>query len=69
MVLDTPFNVHIEKQVQDLAAAMNEIRSWLDNHGIQPAAFKTSREWGDGIAVDIGFRTEDEAYLFSKAFP
>jgi hypothetical protein len=65
---DSSTTVILEKLATDLGYAMNEIRSWLDSHRIKPIGFKTlTRETG-GVAMEIRFNTEDEAYLFLQKF-
>jgi len=51
-----------------LGHVMNEIRSWLDGCKIQPVKFRTRPSEAGGVAVEIKFRTEDEAQLFDQAF-
>lgn len=46
---------------------MSEVRTWLDDHKIQPAAF-ASEPGPDGVAFDIRFAREQEARLFEQAF-
>lgn len=49
------------------ADTMNEHRTWLDNHNIQPASFRPV--FVDGvIGFEIGFGSEREATLFDKQF-
>jgi hypothetical protein len=58
-----------EKSTADFDYAMNEIRSWLDRRRIQPVGFKTiPRRKIGGVAIEIRFDTEDEAYLFLQKF-
>ena len=64
----SPLSVCIERQTDDLGVAMSGIRAWLDTRKMQPTSFKTSPCPSGGITIDIQFRTEDEAYLFEKAF-
>ena len=40
MTLKSPFSVRIQKHGKALGDAMNEIRSWLDSHKIQPTDFR-----------------------------
>jgi hypothetical protein len=47
---------------------MNEIRSWLDSHKIQPADFRPSESGPGDVAFEIRFLREDEAHLFEQAF-
>jgi hypothetical protein len=46
---------------------INEIRSWLDENGIEPMDFRTlvGRE---GIGFEIRLRTEEESERFQRAF-
>ena len=69
MTLDeSPTTVILEKSGNDLGYAMNEIRSWLDGHRIQPARFRTLPRETDGVTVEISFDTEYEACLFVQKF-
>ena len=51
---NSPFVVRVKMRGKTLAAAMSEIRSWLDNHKIQPAGF-TSEPGPDGVGFDLQF--------------
>ena len=53
---------------QPLGDAMNEIRSWLDNHKIQPAEFRSDPSAPGSAAFEIRFQREDEARLFERTF-
>ena len=65
MALTTPLIVRIEKrQPGSFGDVMNDIRSWLDHHKIEPALFKQIGE--DGF--EIGFDSEEAARLFERAF-
>ena len=44
MMRKTPLSVRIEKPGRAIGEVMNEIRSWLDNHKIQPADFKSDAD-------------------------
>jgi hypothetical protein len=69
MTLDeSPTTIILEKLAADLGCAMNEIRSWLDGHRIKPVGFKTLTRKTGGVAMEIRFNTEDEAYLFLQKF-
>ena len=46
---------------------MNEIRSWLDENGIEPVDF-TTLVGREGISFEIRFRTEGEAERFQREF-
>jgi hypothetical protein len=47
---------------------MNEMRSWLDKHQVQPVEFKIAMTGFPGIAFDVQFKSEEEAILFEKIF-
>jgi hypothetical protein len=67
MALGT-YSVHIETPMgTSLGDAMNDIRSWLDTHKIEPINF-TSHAIGDAFVLDIRFRSQDEAHLFERDF-
>ena len=51
----------------DLGSAMSEMRSWLDNHKIQPAEFQTDSS-DQGVILDIRFADEHHARLFEQTF-
>ena|SRR5215216_4909520 len=46
---------------------MNEIRSWLDENGIEPVDF-TTLVGREGIGFEIRLRTEVESERFQRAF-
>jgi len=67
MALGT-YTVHIETPVgMSLGNAMNDIRSWLDRHKIEPVEFK-SNSIEDVFTLDIRFASLDEAHLFERDF-
>ena len=68
MTLTSPVRVHVETPVARFGEVMNQIRSWLDTHKIEPAAFKSDVAESGTIVFDIQFNTEDEAYLFERKF-
>jgi hypothetical protein len=68
MTLKTPRSVRIERPVNTYGTAMNEIRTWLDTHKIQPAEFRPDASGPDAVAFEIRFQREDEAQLFEQAF-
>ena len=60
------YTVHIETPVEmSLGNAMNDIRSWLDRHKIEPVEFK-SNSIEDVFTLDIRFGSQDEARLFER---
>jgi hypothetical protein len=68
MALNPPFTIRIEKPETALAQTMNEMRSWLDKHKVQPIEFKIAMTGFPGIAIDLRFRREEEAVLFEQIF-
>jgi hypothetical protein len=63
MTQNSPFSVRVERAGKKFGEAMNEIRSWLDRHKIQPTRFKS-----DIQEFEINFAREDEARLFARTF-
>ena len=61
-------SVRIEKPLSTLGASLNEIRSWLDGHKIQPAGFRTNIADPHTIVIDIAFAHDNEARLFERKF-
>jgi len=51
----------------DLSASADELRNWLDAHGIQPIEFQHS-VGGPGITFRIRFLEESEARAFAETF-
>lgn len=47
---------------------MNHIRVWLDHQKIEPASFRSVEKAEGGVGFEIGFKREDEALIFEKAF-
>ena len=68
MTLSPSMTVRLEKSETPLAAAMNEMRTWLDNTLLQPVEFKIVVADPAGIAFDVTFRSEAEAAQFQQAF-
>ena len=67
MALGT-YTIHIETPVgMSLGSAMNDIRSWLDIHKIEPIEFRSNSIEGVFI-LDIRFGSQDEAHLFEREF-
>jgi hypothetical protein len=62
------YTIYIETPVgTPLAASISDIRRWLDRHNIEPVEFKS--EIRDGVvALDIRFRSQNEARLFERDF-
>lgn len=68
MTLKSPVSVQIENHEASFGDLMNQIRSWLDTHRIEPVEFKSETRSRGAIALDLRFRTEDEASLFEQKF-
>ena len=68
MTLKSPLSVLIQKPEASLGVVMSDARSWLDNRKIEPMVFKTYTTEAGGIALEIRFNTEDEAFLFAREF-
>lgn len=60
--------VRVERSGKAFDAVMNDIRSWLDSHKIQPADFRPNESGAGDVAFEIRFQREDEAHLFEQAF-
>jgi len=61
------YYVRVETQRQAFAKTMNEMRTWLDTHKIQPSDFKIVPTEA-GIAVDLQFPDAYHASLFQQKF-
>jgi hypothetical protein len=48
---------------------MNEIRTWLYAHNIQPVDFRPDPAAPGAVAFEITFHQAYEARLFEEAFP
>lgn len=68
MILKSPLSVHLEAPQASFGETMNRIRTWLDGRNIAPAEFKSDIVGPGAIAIDIGFRSEDEAHVFEREF-
>ena len=68
MTLDSSLTVRVERHNTALSNAMNEMRTWLDNTGLQPVEFKIATAGAAGIAFDVTFQSEAEASQFEEAF-
>ena len=66
--LTSPLSIRIESPVKAFGVAMNDIRTWLDAHRIQPADFKPDPAGPGTVAFEIRFHREQEARLFEQAF-
>ena len=68
MTRSSPLIVRVERSGKTFGAVMNEIRSWLDSHKIQPADFRPSESGPGDVAFEIRFQREDEAQRFEQTF-
>jgi hypothetical protein len=69
MALNSPFVVRVEKKPdRSFGVTMNAIRTWLDHRRIDAVSFKPVTKADSGVGFEIGFNTEDEAYLFELEF-
>jgi hypothetical protein len=68
MALKSPLSVRIERSGRPLGEAMNEIRSWLDDHKIEPADFRSVSSARGRAVFELRFEREDEARLFQQTF-
>lgn len=68
MTQSSPLIIRVERPGKAFGTVMNDIRSWLDSHKIQPADFRPSPSDPGAVAFEIRFRREDEAHLFEQTF-
>jgi hypothetical protein len=69
MALNSPIVVRVEKKPErSFGETMNEIRIWLDHHNINSISFMPVAKADSGVGFEIGFSTEDEAFLFRNSF-
>lgn len=61
------YTVEVRRIGADLAASMVEMRTWLDQRGINATEFDHS-SGGPGITFRVAFRQEADAIAFAKAF-
>ena len=59
--------VEVRSDDDDVAAAMSQMRTWLDHHRFEPDSF---RQLADGAATRfrLEFKIESEAAAFAAAF-
>ena len=62
-----PHIVEVRRIGTDFAAAMAQMRMWLDDKGINPAEFDHS-SGGPGVTFRLVFRAERDAVDFAEAF-
>ena len=68
MTLKSPLSVRIERPKTSLGDAMSEIRTWLDDHKIQPVEFRSSPSVSGTSAFEIRFNRVEEARFFEQTF-
>jgi hypothetical protein len=69
MALNSSIVVRVEKKPErSFGETMNEIRMWLDHHNISSISFMPVAKADSGVGFEIGFSTEDEAFLFRNSF-
>lgn len=68
MALNSPVTIRVKRPEAALAETMAEMRSWFDEHRVQPAVFKIAMTGMPEIAFDVQFLSEDEAVLFERFF-
>ena len=59
--------VEVRSDDDDVAAAMNQMRTWLDHHRFEPDNFRQSAD-GAETRFRLGFKIESEAAAFAAAF-
>jgi hypothetical protein len=52
----------------DVAAAMSQMRTWLDHHRFEPDSFRQSAD-GAETRFRLEFKIESEPAAFAAAFP
>jgi hypothetical protein len=70
MTLRSPFIVRVEEIPEtgiSFGDTLNDIRTWLDHHHIEPVVFKTIDRSSAGMGFEITFANHHEARLFSIA--
>jgi hypothetical protein len=67
MTLKSPLSVRVERPGKSLGDIMNEYRSWLDGHKIQPTEFRSDSSVPGGAAFEISFNREHGARTFEQA--
>jgi hypothetical protein len=69
MAPNLDFIVHLDKKLHaSFAETMGDVRSWLDRCKIETVSFKPVTSAESGVGFDIGFKREDEALRFERAF-
>ena len=67
MALKSPLIVRVEEIPEtgtSFGDAMNDIRTWLDHHHIQPVVFKTISRSPAGMGFEIAFANHHDARFF-----
>ena len=60
--------VEVRRRNADLAAAMAQMRTWLDNQKIQPLLFEIAFLPGRECRFRVQFRKQSDAVMFATSF-
>ena len=60
--------VELRRRNADLAAAMAQMRTWLDNQAIQPCLFEIAFLSNRETRFRLQFRKQSDAVLFATSF-
>ena len=60
--------VEVRRPNADLAAVMAQLRTWLDNQGIEPALFEIAFLPGQETRFRLQFKKQRDAVLFADSF-
>ena len=63
------FSVRVERPGKALGEAMSEIRSWLDAHKIEPAAFKADTQASGPVVFDSALPVSMRRVFLSRRSP
>lgn len=61
-------NVEVRRRTADLAAAMAQMRTWLDDQQMQPALFEITFLPGREIRFRLHFKKLGDAVTFASSF-
>ena len=60
--------VEVRRRNADLATAMAQMRTWLDNHAIEPVLFEIGFMPGRETRFRVQFRKQGDAVMFATSF-
>jgi hypothetical protein len=60
--------VEVRRRNTDLSAAMAQMRTWLDNQGIEPSLFEIAFLPGRECRFRLQFRRQGDAVMVSDSF-